>query len=165
MWVIIALYVSVVYLTLPVMPSVFRFVSDGLGKELLSLVVNGLLVTAILLSLIFILKTGELGYYSLASVSLVMLLSGAVALTMELPAERIHFLEYGILGSLVYKATMRQWKIPILSSFVLVSIIGIGDETIQWFLPNRYAEMKDVLLNCFGGLLGIYVTWLWNGKP
>ena len=48
-------------------------------------------------------------------------------------------------------------KLVYLSSFVLVSIIGIGDEIIQQLLPNRVGDIRDVFMNSFGGLLGIGV--------
>ena len=59
---------------------------------------------------------------------------------------------------------MNSWRLSVLSSFVLVSIIGIGDETIQRFLPNRVGDIRDVFMNSFGGLLGIGVMGVWNGK-
>lgn len=164
LWLIIMAYVAVIYLTLPVMRPVLMFLQKTLGKDVLSLAVNLLLVFAVSFSFILIVKKRNLGHGRLALILAILLAGAGVAMGYEIPAERIHFLEYGILGSLVLNAAINSWKIPILSSFVFVSIIGIGDETIQWFLPNRVGDIRDVFMNSVGGLLGISVTGLWNGK-
>lgn len=85
-------------------------------------------------------------------------------MSVDVPVERVHFLEYGILGYLVFMATTDSWKRPFIYSLLLVSIIGIGDETIQWFLPSRVGDMRDVFMNSFGGLLGIGIKRLKDGK-
>lgn len=164
LWIIITIYIATIYTTLPVMRPVLNFLYKSLGKDVLSLGVNGLLVLAILSFLIFIFKNSNQRYGRLTLILVVLLLGGVVAMGYERPEERLHFLEYGILGYLVLKATMNSWRLPVLSSFVLVSIIGIGDETIQRFLPNRVGDIRDVFMNSFGGLLGIGVRGLWNGK-
>lgn len=164
LWLIIIVYVTVIYLTLPIMRPVLNFLYKTLGKDVLSLGVNGLLILAILSFLIFIFKNSNQGYGRQALILVILLVGGVVAMGYERPEERLHFLEYGILGYLVLKATMNSWRLSVLSSFVLVSIIGIGDETIQRFLPNRVGDIRDVFMNSFGGLLGIGVMGVWNGK-
>jgi VanZ family protein len=47
----------------------------------------------------------------------------------------------------------------IVISSILVFIIGLVDEFIQWLLPNRVGDLRDVAMNTIGGLLGI-----WFGK-
>jgi hypothetical protein len=63
-------------------------------------------------------------------------------------AERFHFIEYGLVASLFYNA----WRpsddgsvivIPVLAGF----IVGSLEEWLQWFVPGRVGEARDVLLN------------------
>ena len=78
-------------------------------------------------------------------------------LDLEVPAERIHFLEYGLLGFLVTKAIRKlNWKSI---SLALLFVLGIGaiDEVIQWLLPNRVGDLRDVIMNSVGGGMGIWV--------
>ena len=62
--------------------------------------------------------------------------------------ERFHFLQYGLITYLFYRA----WR-PLgdASSFVLPVfaglIVGTVEEWFQWFIPNRIGEMNDVFLN------------------
>lgn len=62
--------------------------------------------------------------------------------------ERVHFVEYGLIGFLFY----RPWRptgdpsivvLPLLAGF----LVGTLDEWTQWFIPVRVGEAHDVLLN------------------
>ena len=62
--------------------------------------------------------------------------------------ERFHFIEYGVITLLFYKA----WRpaedgsvliVPVLAAFV----VGVCEEWLQWFIPARIGEVRDVLLN------------------
>jgi hypothetical protein len=62
--------------------------------------------------------------------------------------ERFHFVEYGLIALLFYRA----WSyvndgslliLPILSAL----LVGIAEEWLQWFIPARVGEFHDVMLN------------------
>jgi glycopeptide antibiotics resistance protein len=44
-----------------------------------------------------------------------------------------------------------------IASFVGTVLIGLGDECIQWVLPQRFFELKDVQLNALSGGLGLLI--------
>lgn len=78
--------------------------------------------------------------------------------------ERFHFVEYGILTLLFHRAfadagTRSSLLLPALAVF----IVGTLDEGIQWFVPARVGEWRDVLLNSVaivcGLLFSLGVTW------
>ncbi|MFH1283183.1 MAG: VanZ family protein [bacterium] len=74
------------------------------------------------------------------------------------PEEKIHFVEYGILAFLLYRALKIDIKNKIIlciSSLVLIFMFGLGDELIQKVLPNRYYDIRDVYLNFVSGALVI----------
>jgi hypothetical protein len=62
--------------------------------------------------------------------------------------QRFHFVEYGLIAYLFYRA----WR-PLADPAVLVLpvlagvIVGTADEWLQWFIPNRVGEIADVFLN------------------
>lgn len=73
-----------------------------------------------------------------------------------IPQERLHLFEYGFLALLVYKALKNDIKggrIYLYTS-LLVAAFGCVDELIQFFLPNRYYDMKDILINAASGVMG-----------
>ena len=80
-----------------------------------------------------------------------------LSLSLDVWVERIHFVEYAFLGLLI----SRTIKVINLRSNIyagsLVTLIGSVDEIIQWFLPNRVGDMRDVLMNSFGGLSGVWL--------
>jgi hypothetical protein len=79
------------------------------------------------------------------------------------PEEAIHFLEYGLLGFLLFRAlslTIRDKSIY-LSAFLAGSLVGTADEILQWLTPGRYWDFRDVGLNALAA--GLIQVALWKG--
>lgn len=76
------------------------------------------------------------------------------------PAERLHLLEYGIVGLLAHRAVKHYSKEPgctILATLITLNI-GLLDELVQGILPNRYYDTKDVMVNAAAGILGVLIA-------
>jgi hypothetical protein len=71
-------------------------------------------------------------------------------------AERFHFVEYGLLALLFYKAfrPARDGAVIVMPLLCGV-IVGTAEEWLQWFVPARVGEMKDVLLNLVAVSAGV----------
>ncbi len=82
-------------------------------------------------------------------------------LIVKIPEERIHFLEYGFLVFLVFRALRIDIKgvSSYFFAFLITSFIGLGDEGIQYLLPNRYYQTEDVILNCISAALGLLLIF------
>ena len=77
-------------------------------------------------------------------------------------AEKIHFIEYGFLAFLVYyslKMAIRGAAVYPLS-LLIVTAVGWGDELIQYFLPNRVYDNRDVFLNALSGTLVLMLLFI-----
>jgi len=70
--------------------------------------------------------------------------------------ERFHFVEYGIIAFLFYRA----WRyvgdaslliLPLLAGF----LVGTCEEWLQWYVPSRVGELRDVLLNMWAVMCGL----------
>lgn len=70
--------------------------------------------------------------------------------------ERFHFVEYGLLTFLFYRATVPgpDRAAPATGDVSLVVVptlaalmVGTADEWVQWFVPRRYGEVRDIFLN------------------
>ena len=62
--------------------------------------------------------------------------------------ELFHFVEYGLITVLYYRAWRERLDVaslvlPVLATFV----VGVADEAVQWFIPARVGELRDVWLN------------------
>ena len=84
----------------------------------------------------------------------------------EIPAEKLHLLEYGFLGYLVFKvmSNVRSRMKQYLYAALIVGVIGIGDELIQKLLPNRVCDVKDMALNFISGILGLALIEILNNR-
>src|SRR5436190_4128979 len=62
--------------------------------------------------------------------------------------QRFHFVEYGLITFLFYRAWRPLGDPAILALPILAGLLaGTADEWLQWFIPNRVGEIADVLLN------------------
>jgi len=87
--------------------------------------------------------------------SFISCLYGLVLYILELPEEQVHFIEYGILSALVYVALshgVKSKSIYIISA-IIVFTFGTIDEIIQWVLPNRCFDIRDLVMNGIAGIL------------
>jgi hypothetical protein len=63
-------------------------------------------------------------------------------------AERVHFVEYGLIAFLFYRAWRAAGDPACLLLPVLAGLfVGLAEEWLQWFIPVRVGELHDVLLN------------------
>jgi hypothetical protein len=62
--------------------------------------------------------------------------------------ERVHFVEYGLVAVLFYRA-MRGATVGSAVTITLLAgtLVGIGEEWLQWLVPTRVGDVRDVLLN------------------
>lgn len=74
----------------------------------------------------------------------------------------LHFVAYGVMGILFYRAyqTLRiknHRQILILLSVVSASLYGISDEIHQHFIPYRNADILDVIADILGAICCVYL--------
>ncbi len=132
----------------------------ALGREYLSIIVNSfLIIIAILVFYYFIRR----GITEAVMVVIPVILSLFWLFHLERPEERIHFIEYGILGILAFKAFGKGLK-KIMIAILFVLLIGTLDEIIQFILPNRVGDIRDVILNVTGGSLGVWTGLLYKSN-
>ena len=157
-WAQAILYIGFVYATIPLMPEVWKILNEYTqgairyaGVLVVVLVCIAILVRIwqrvrashwkpyVALGLIFLVYVYVLNKYT------------------TFPAERLHLVEYGFVGYFFFKALRLDLseRSAYLVSFVLTVIVGFGDESIQWILPQRFFELKDVQLNALSGGLGL----------
>jgi len=71
------------------------------------------------------------------------------------PVEAVHFVEYGVLGILAFRALahrMHDTGIYLVAAAV-GGIVGTLDEAIQWATPRRVWDVRDIWFNFFGASL------------
>lgn len=75
--------------------------------------------------------------------------------------ERSHLIEYSILSVFIHRALLerghsktREWA-SFLWAFVLTSVVGVLDECMQLFLPQRVFDPEDMVFNTLAALLAL----------
>ena len=159
-WALVLAYTIVLYTTLPIAPW-FYYRIEGLSGGLYGFYQN-----------VFVLSTAAIlmGYLAFHKMEkragpylwfLIIALGYGLFLSWtELASERIHFIEYGLLSWLLMAALRHDFDGPKLLwlAGLIIFLLGFVDEVIQWVLPNRYFELKDVGMNTVGGLLGLLLA-------
>ena len=65
-----------------------------------------------------------------------------------------HFFEYMILGIISF-IVFKNTNNPKLYSFLLCYINASLDEIHQYFIEGRHCQVKDVIIDCSGSIIGI----------
>ena len=77
---------------------------------------------------------------------------------LKLPEERIHLVQFGLLGLLACPSwrgrAPGRWR-WIWKPLLFVFLIGVADEVWQGILPDRVFDLRDILFNSLGGVWGI----------
>lgn len=84
-----------------------------------------------------------------------------VLVRMEIPQERTHIIEYGIVSALIYhallerKAQGKKMPMPALLAILTTAFFGLIDELLQGLFPNRVFDVRDILFNMLAGTLSV----------
>ena len=154
-WAAVGSYTILLYGTLTVAYDLYTAVYRRIGEAEMLLWINRLFLVTGLVLLVFIvlmLPRTVRSYLAFA------VICAAVAFCLHLitvPAKRFHFFQYAPLTVLVFDAVRFRslGRFQYVWTVVLVSVIGLGDETIQWMLPTRFFGIPDLLTNSTAGLL------------
>lgn len=123
---------------------VLEFGNDILGRELF-------LALVIIVGLLCSYKTiGILG--SITFGMMVLILS-----PFFVPEELVHVFLFGALGYFLVESSASY-------KFFWILALGVGDELLQWILPWRVCDMRDIVLNIISASVGILVYKLEHKK-
>ncbi len=150
-WLFFALWSLVIFVTIPIARTLQGFVEQHLGRQTFTYVVIAVVtlvaVGAILDRLRLSVSTGSSVWLAIIA----MIFIGYTIRLSAAPAEAVHFLEYGVLGLLIYRAlTHRVKDVSIYFMALMIgAMVGMLDEAIQWVTPKRFWGLNDIWLNFF----------------
>jgi hypothetical protein len=156
-WFYAILWSLLIFITVPVARLIQAYISEQWGREFFLYGVITFFVLALIASLLLSQKrtstaTNRFWLISIATVFIVY--------TFQLrrnPEEAVHFVQYGVLSILVYRAlTHRITDYGIYFVALLLTIsVGILDEALQWLTPDRVWGLKDIRLNATAAALAL----------
>jgi len=83
---------------------------------------------------------------------------------VETPEERTHLIEYSLVAILIHQALIERSRQggyvpqPAVLAIDLTALIGWVDEGIQWIMPNRIYDIRDVAFNALAALMAIVAS-------
>lgn len=95
---------------------------------------------------------------------LVLVLAGAVYYP-ESAATRFHVVMYGVLGWLILISLggVSSTRKIYFAALCISMFAGMVDELLQWYLPNRFGLIEDVVLNWVSSLLSLLLIYNFYG--
>ena len=126
-----------------------RFFREAVGLE-------GLLLFVSVVCLIFLVSVARFFELRRGKIRLLLLLFPlGIWFLRGNPEEAVHLVEYGALAlALLWGAneTSGRWRAAIKAGF-MASLIGLGDEVLQGINPERFFDLRDIVINVSGAIL------------
>lgn len=179
-WGLVCSYTVGIFVISPYLPKLISAATSRWSSSRVSRFVLGLEIAIALavltLAVGLLIRRRKKSTIFLISVGCIFLLSLVIYQFIPNPYEFTHLPEYAILSILIIKAIDKgkgknlrkkqgkniQQTIIKNSYFIsglIAGIVGTGDEVFQYFLPNRFFDWHDILLNILGGILGLLIFW------
>ena len=154
-WAYVVTGALVIYCTIPVARSLRRVVQEHIGREYFLYFAAFFVLLAGFFALRHLQKRNLPFNAKLCLIVIFLAFMGYIYSLRAIPEEAIHIMQYGVLGILVFRALthrMRDTGIYIAATLV-VGIVGIIDEYIQWLVPSRVFDLRDIRTNFVAGAL------------
>ena len=143
------------YCSLVLIPTLSIF-----GRELQSLVSNNnfndiaeyVIAAALIVTSLLVVVVKPRGPFNWPLTIVAMIVFVLIPYQLDRYEERLHFICFGVLGFSAY----RSFGIKV--AMMLTCLAGMGDEVLQYFLPSRVDDWRDVVMNCFAGLSAVLLA-------
>ena len=152
-WVYAGMAALLIFLTVPFARTVQVIVANYIGRGFFLYIVASVAIAASYAAFAN-LKRRRLGpgaYVSLLGIGAAFAIYSYSL--RENPEEVIHFVEYGALSLLVYRALVhrvRDYSVYF-TAIIIVGTVGVVDEWIQWMTPSRVWDLRDIQINFVAG--------------
>ncbi len=164
-WVLAALCALAIFLFVPTARAIQFFVSKRWGRAIFGTGVVFAVVAALALVLTYLIfdrKIHKVSNYVWTAAVAGFYLYFTYQLRAN-PEESVHFIEYGLLGIALFIAlsfSTRDWTIyP--AACLVGCLVGFFDEFLQWLMPRRYIDIRDVGVNALASVL--IQVGIWKG--
>lgn len=95
--------------------------------------------------------------FALGTLSLLFIVAGELVLY---PIEGVHLFKYAVLAFLLHFSQNREGNLRrALIAFLLSGTVGSIEETSQLWIPERFFDWRDILLNLIGAGTGALYSW------
>lgn len=137
------------------------FVKATIGEQGFVLLI-GVVGIVFLLSFLILIIRKRSSFLKLLIFIAVLIVGMWLTWQLKIPEEKIHLLEFALLGWLVSRDLIKPGRKVKGAIFALAFTITVGilDEVFQGILPYRYFQWPDIGFNSTGGLWGVILYLL-----
>jgi len=159
-----ALWIGLIYATIPFVRGLREAFAARWPVELIAYAVVVIVIGAGVAAIVVLRRHQE--HISLADILWLVGVAAVIVLwthrLMGQPEEAVHFLEYGVLGVLLFRAFDDRVPDPTVYAAATLTglLVGTVDETIQWLVPGRFWDVRDIVLN--GGAVALAQVAIWR---
>lgn len=156
-WLFACSWALIVYMAVPFARRIQLFVTDHWGRALFTYLVLSILILALARAcMILARRRPSLRWWNVACLGAVGLAYGVFAISLrDAPEEALHLVEYGGLSLLVFRAVSHRVRDPSIyaTTWVITTIFGVFDELLQFLVPQRYWDFRDIAINASAAAL------------
>ena len=158
-WLVVAAGIGLIFLAIPLARSVQGFLDRHFRTDVYLGLAAGFGVAGLVCALRGLVRTpgfriwSRLGWLAAAGAGTAWLLRDQ----LQSSAEAFHFVEYAALGVLFFQAWRLHLRDPLVYPLALASVALVAwtDEFLQWLMPGRYWDFRDIRLNALAGAIGL----------
>ena len=156
-WLVVCIWSLMIFLTIPFARPVVEIVSERWDRAVFLYVVLSVVLITFAIVLRHVIRNWSIRLTQLLwlIVTASIFVIYAIQLSKKSPEETIHFILYGALSVLVFQALAikRHCVTTFFAAAVICGLVGMIDEVIQWLVPQRYWDLRDVWINFFAAAI------------
>lgn len=165
-WIILGSYSLLILATLSIVRRLRDLLTNAIGASGFSVCVSLLMGLVGIIAVVGTLRRKECrSPRRIVALALGVALYAFLISRLDLAVERLHYAQYGLAAILALYALAPSF--PNAGTFFLaffyVAALGLLDEGIQWVIPNRVGEIRDVGINISAGALGLFLGSIMGG--
>jgi len=166
-WLVVGMFTGAIFVGLPIFPAIWTALAERIPTVFHTVTMLALPLGLLALVIGLRLITGpQSRMFFCFTVFLCIGIWLLIRTMASAPAEQFHVAEYAVLAALVYRApasgTGRRTRCRL--ALVFTFVVGFADEAIQYGLPNRVFDPRDIWLNWTAGGVGVVLSLMVHGK-
>lgn len=156
-WALVAVWTLFIYTTIPIARGIQTWVTENWTRAAFSWFVYACIAIAFAAAIFHFKRRAEplsrRQWVLLCSLSAVF--AWGTWLLRENAEEALHFVQYGVLSLFLYRAYAYRYgdRGVFACAALLGAILGTLDEIIQWVVPRRFFDFRDIFINAISGVV------------
>lgn len=156
-WLYMVIWSLIIFITIPLARTIQKFVTQQWSRYAFTYAVFVAIFSALTVAIFYVHRRRPIsrsGYFWLTAIG-ALFFGYTTKLGEQAPEEAFHFVQYGVLGILAYRALAYRLHDSSIyfAAAIVCGMVGTLDEFVQWLTPQRFWGLGDIWLNFFAAAL------------